>query len=164
MTMLELSLLLAALLCTLTAGLVFAFASVVMPGIGKLDDKAFLRAFQVIDGVIQAGQPVFGLVWLGSVVALVLSAVIGAMRLDGVAQAVVVLTALVYVTGVQVPTFRISVPLNNALQRLSVDTMDDDALAAARRAFESRWVRWNALRTVVASLVSTALLLVLLWL
>ena len=163
MFLLELVLILATLLCALTAGLVFAFASVVMPGIGKLGDREFIRSFQVIDGVIQAGQPVFGLVWMGSVVALLLSAVMGGLQLDGMERAFVIVSALVYVLGVQVPTFRINVPLNNALQRLDVDAMDKDALASARRAFENRWVKWNSIRTVVASLVSVALMFVLLW-
>ena len=163
MFFLELVLILATLLCALTAGLVFAFASVVMPGIGKLGDRDFIRSFQLIDGVIQAGQPVFGLVWMGSVVALLLSAVMGGLQLDGMERAFVIVSALVYVLGVQVPTFRINVPLNNTLQRLDVDAMDKDALASARRAFENRWVRWNSIRTVVASLVSVALMFVLLW-
>jgi uncharacterized membrane protein len=163
MYFLELVLILATLLCALTAGLVFAFASVVMPGIGKLGDREFIRSFQVIDGVIQAGQPVFGLVWMGSVVALLLSAVMGGLQLDGMERAFVIVSALVYVVGVQMPTFRINVPLNNTLQRLDVDAMDKDALASARRAFENRWVRWNSIRTVVASLVSVALMFVLLW-
>lgn len=164
MHLLELVLILATLLCALTAGFVFAFASVVMPGIGKLGDREFIRSFQVIDGVIQAGQPVFGLVWMGSVVALLLSAVMGVLQLDGIERALVVVSALVYVLGVQVPTFRINVPLNNTLQRLDIDAMDEDALASARRAFENRWVRWNSIRTVMASLVSVALMFVLLWL
>ena len=163
MFFLELVLILATLLCALTAGLVFAFASVVMPGIGKLADREFVRSFQVIDGVIQAGQPVFGLVWIGSVVALVLSAVMGGLQLDGTERAVIIGSALVYVLGVQVPTFRINVPLNNTLQRLDVDAMDKDALASVRRAFENRWVKWNSIRTFVASLVSVALMFVLLW-
>jgi uncharacterized membrane protein len=164
MSFLELVLILATLLCALTAGFVFAFATVVMPGTGKLGDKEFIRSFQVIDGIIQAGQPVFGLVWMGSAVALLVSAVMGAMQLDGVERAFVVASALVYVFGVQVPTFRKNVPLNNTLQRLDVDAMDEYALASARRAFESRWVRWNTIRTVLATLVSAALMFVLLWL
>ena len=163
MFLLELALILATLLCALTAGLVFAFASVVMPGIGKLGDRDFIRSFQVIDGVIQAGQPVFGLVWMGSVVALLLSAVMGGLQLDGIERVFGIVSALVYVVGVQAPTFKINVPLNNTLQRLDVDAMDKDALASARRAFENRWVRWNSIRTVVASLVSVALMFVLLW-
>ena len=164
MSLLELFLILATLLVALVAGFVFAFATVVMPGIHKLGDKEFIRSFQVIDGVIQAGQPVFGLVWMGSAVALLVSAVMGALQLDGIERVFIVISALVYVFGVQVPTFRINVPLNNALQRLDIDAMDEDALASARHAFENRWVKWNSIRTVMASLVSVALMLVLLWL
>ena len=164
MNLLELALIVATLLCALTAGFVFAFATVVMPGIGTLGDKEFIRGFQVIDGVIQAGQPVFGLVWVGSALALVISAVMAVIQLHGTMQVLVVVAALVYVFGVQLPTFRINVPLNNALQKLDVDAMDEHELASARQGFEERWLRWNLIRTVIASLVSVALMLVLLWL
>ncbi len=164
MNLLEPALILATLLCALTAGFVFSFASVVMPGIGRLNDRDFIRSFQEIDGIIQNGQPVFGLVWMGSAAALALSAVLGVLLLDGLERAIVIGSALAYALGVQLPTFRISVPLNNALQRLDSDAMDEDALASARRVFEIRWVRWNTFRTAVASLVSAALMFVLLWL
>ncbi len=36
-----------------------------------LNDREFIRAFQVLDRVIQNRQPLFMLVWVGSVVALV---------------------------------------------------------------------------------------------
>ena len=164
MSFLEIVLILATLLVALVAGFVFAFATVVMPGTGKLSDKEFIRSFQVIDGVIQAGQPVFGLVWLGSALAILVSAVMGVLQLDGIERAVIVISALVYIFGVQVPTITINVPMNNNLQRLDVDAMDVDALASARSAFENRWVKWNTIRTIVASLVSVALMVVLLWL
>ena len=164
MSFLEAVLIIATLLCALTAGFVFAFATVVMPGIGRLGDKAFIRGFQVIDGIIQSGQPVFGLVWVGSGVALVLSAGMAGLHLDGLDQVVVIGSAVAYILGVQLPTFRINVPLNNALQALDTETMDEAALASARQDFEDRWVRWNSIRTGIACLVSTALMLVLLWL
>ena len=164
MTFFELALILATLLVALVAGFVFAFATVVMPGIGKLGDREFIRSFQVIDGVIQAGQPVFGLVWIGSALALIVAAVMGALQLDGIERALIVVSALVYVFGVQVPTIAINVPMNNTLQRQDTETMDDDALASARGAFEKRWVKWNLIRTILASLVSVALIVVLLWL
>ena len=72
----EIALILATFLCSLVAGLVFVFAVVVMPGIGSLNDREFIRAFQVIDGVIQNNQPAFVFVWIGSAVALVTSAVL----------------------------------------------------------------------------------------
>ena len=67
----QIALILATLLCSLTAGFVLAFAVVVMPGIRSLNDREFIRAFQVIDRVIQNRQPIFVLVWIGSIVALV---------------------------------------------------------------------------------------------
>lgn len=151
MTAFELLVLAAALLCALVAGFLFAFAVVVMPGIAKLDDAGFLRAFQVIDGVIQRGQPLFGLVWLGSVVAVIAAGVWGGWALAGLDRAIVVLAALVYLLGVQLPTFVVNIPLNNRVQRLAI----------ARGEFEPRWNRWNALRTACAALASLLLLLLL---
>ena len=65
------ALILAAFLCSLVAGFLFAFAVVVMPGIRRLNDKEFIRAFQVMDRVIQNNQPSFMLVWVGSVITLI---------------------------------------------------------------------------------------------
>jgi hypothetical protein len=48
-----------------------------MPGIKRLDDGGFIRAFQVIDGVIQNDQPVFIFVWVGSVLTLIAAALLG---------------------------------------------------------------------------------------
>jgi hypothetical protein len=42
-----------------TAGCLFAFAAVVMPGLRSLDEGGFIRTFQVIDRVIQNDQPLF---------------------------------------------------------------------------------------------------------
>lgn len=64
---------LATLLTALVAGFLLAFAVVVMPGVRRLDDASFIRAFQAIDGVIQRNQPVFIGIWLGSVIAVMAS-------------------------------------------------------------------------------------------
>ena len=48
------------LLCALVTGFIFTYAVVVMPGFAKLDDRDFIRAFQVTDGVIQNNQPLLG--------------------------------------------------------------------------------------------------------
>ncbi len=157
----QIALILAAFLCSLVAGFVFAFALVVMPGIRSLNDREFIRAFQVMDRIIQNNQPVFVLVWVRSVVALVTSAVLGFGQLDGAGRLLMIFAALAYLFGVQLSTFTINVPLNNKLQTLDVDAMNESSREAARRDFEPRWNRWNSFRTVFASLAS-ALLLVLL--
>ena len=158
----HLTLMVATLLCSLVAGFVFAFAVVVMPGIAKLGDGEFLRAFQVMDRVIQNNQPVFLLVWMGSVVALLASAAIGIGKLDGTGRLLMIAAVLLYLLGVQLPTITINIPLNNTVQTLEIDAMDETAQAAARQDFESRWNRWNSIRTVLASLVTVLLIILLL--
>ena len=155
------ALVLAAFLCSLVAGFVFAFTFVVMPGIRSLNDRDFIRAFQVMDRIIQNNQPIFVLVWVGSVVAVVTSAVLGFGQLDGAERLLMIFAALAYLFGVQLPTFTINVPLNNKLQTLDVNAMNDTAQKGARRDFEPRWNRWNSFRTVFASLASVLLLVLL---
>ena len=143
------------------AGFLFAFAVVAMPGIRSLGDREFIRAFQAMDRVIQNNQPVFMLVWVGSVLALVTSAVLGIGQLDGAGRLLVIVAAIAYLLGVQLPTFTVNIPLNNKLQNLDVDVMNDTAQKAARRDFEPRWNRWNSIRTAFASLASILLMILL---
>ena len=157
----QIALLVATLLCSLVAGFVFAFAFVVMPGIKSLNDREFIRAFQVMDRVIQNGQPMFVFVWVGSAVVLVASAVLGTAQLDGGERLLMIVATFAYVLGVQVTTMTINVPLNNRLQTLDVDTMDETTRKDARAEFEPRWSRWNSIRTALASLTSVLLMILL---
>jgi uncharacterized membrane protein len=161
MTLFRACSILATVLCSLVAGFLFAFATVVMPGIKKLEDGTFIQAFQVIDGVIQKGQPVFGFVWVGSVLSLVAAAVMGMWKLGGLDRPLMIAAALVYLLGVQVPTITINIPLNNQLQRLDVSTLNEAARKRAREDFETRWNRWNVFRAVCASVVPVLLVLLL---
>ena len=160
-TLFPMLLILATLLCALTTGLLFTFAVVTMPGINSLNDGEFIRAFQVMDGVIQNNHPLFVLVWLGSVVALLLTAVLGLTQLDTVGKAILLTATALYLLGVQLPTGVINVPLNNHLQTLDVGKMNRDDQATARLNFEPRWNRWNRMRTAVATLVTMLLILLL---
>lgn len=151
----------ATLLCSLVAGFLFAFATIVMPGIKTLNDREFIRAFQAIDGVIQNNQPLFVAVWIGSVVASVTTAGLGFGQLDGIQRLLLVAAPLIYILGVQLSTFTINVPLNNQLQALNVDAMNEAALKAARMNFEPSWNRWNLVRTPFAGLASILFMILL---
>lgn len=153
---------LAAFLCSLVAGFLFAFAFVVMPGIGRLRDGDFLRAFQAIDRIIQNNQPLFMLVWVGSVVSLAAAAALGLRQLDGIGLLLMSSAGVAYIFGVQLPTITINIPLNNNLQFLDVDDLSDAALEAARKEFEPPWNRWNMIRTALSSLTSALLIILLL--
>jgi len=152
---------LAAFFCSLVAGFLFAFAVVVMPGIKNLGDREFLLAFQEMDGVIQRGHPLFGLVWLGSVLALVAGLALGVGQLDGLDRLLLVLASEVYLLGVQLPTFIVNIPLNNALKTFDIEGADEAARRSARERFEPRWNRWNMIRTALAVLTSAMLVVLL---
>lgn len=156
----HLALLLATLLCTLVAGFLVSFAVVVMPGLRALSPAEYLRSFQAMDGVIQRGHPLFALLWVGSVLALLVAAALGWSQLEGLERAVLLAAGGVYLLGVQVPTFAFNIPLNNRLQSLEVADMEPAAQEALRAEFEGRWVRSNTARTLLACLVSGALLVV----
>ena len=156
------TLILATLLCSLVAGFLFAFSVVVMPGIRSLTDREFIRAFQKIDRVIQNNQPIFILVWVGSVVTLIISAVFGIGQLDGIERLLLIVAVLAYLLGVQLPTITNNVPLNNKLQTLDADALDAAAQNKARGEFEPRWNRWNSIRAALSCLVSALLMILLL--
>ena len=104
LTLFQVLVMLATFLCSLVAGFLFAFAVVIMPGIRSLDDVGFIRAFQVIDRVIQNNQPLFMFVWVGSALSLIAAAVFGLWALGGVDRLILIAAALVYLLCVQLPT------------------------------------------------------------
>ena len=153
------------LLCALVAGLVLGFAVVVMPGIAKLSDREFLAAFKRMDRIIQDRQPIFMLVWVGSILSTIVTLVLGTLELGGVELGGVQLGVMwaacgLYLLAVQGPTIRINIPLNNAVQALDIESLNDAAVADARARFEAPWNRWNRFRTL-AAIASVVALLVL---
>ncbi len=114
-------LLVSTLLCALVTGFVFTYAVVVMPGFAKLDDREFIHAFQMTDGVIQNNQPLFMLAWVGSIVSIVATMVLGFIELHGTERWTIIAIGVVYLMGVQGITILIHLALNNSLQRVEID-------------------------------------------
>ena len=161
MDIFQIALIISAFLWSLVSGFLFAYAIVVMPGIKNLNDREFIRAFQVTDRIIQNNQPVFMLVWVGSAIAIIVSALFGIGRLQGVDLFLLALAALAYILGVQVSTIAIHLPLNNKLQTLDVDAMNETDIKVARNNFEPRWNASNLIRTAIASCVTVLLITLL---
>jgi uncharacterized membrane protein len=155
------ALVVAALLVALTAGFLFGFAVVVMPGFGRLRDREYLRAFQAVDGIIQDGQPIFGVVVGGSAVALAVATALSFGKLGGADRGLLVAAAVAYVAGGVIPTAAVNLPLNNRLVAEDVHALDDDAAARIRAEFEQRWNRANNVRTVVLTAAAAALIVIL---
>ena len=158
---LHVTLLLSIIFCSLVAGLLFGFAIVVMPGIAKLSDKEYLLTFKHMDGIIQNNQPLFVLVWVGSILSVILTLVFGIMNLKGEQLYLLAGAASVYLVGVQLPTFRVNIPLNNELQNLDIEELEETQAKSSRTKFETPWNRWNRIRTINAIVAVSMFLLVL---
>ena len=144
-------LLVAAVLAGLQAGTYFTWASGVMPGLARADDRTFVDAMQQIN--IAIVNPVFMLSFLGA--PLLAGAAIVACgpsarpwAVAGAALAV----GTILITGAG------NIPLNNALDAAGPVSQIKD-LAAARADFEGLWVKLNIART----LTSTGALACLVW-
>ena len=154
-------LMLTIMLCSLVAGLLFGFAIVVMPGIAKLTDKEYLLAFKHMDGIIQNNQPLFILVWAGSILSIIITLILGIMNLGGTQIYLMVFASILYLFGVQLPTFRFNIPLNNSIQHLDIESLEESEATSSRVDFEIPWNRWNRIRTVNAILAVSMLLFLL---
>ena len=154
MSIFDVALVLSAFLCSLVAGFLFAYAIVIMPGIKNLEDKQFIKAFQITDRVIQDNHPVFLFVWIGSVISLIVCALTGFEKLQGLDFFLLLLITVAYLAGVQVLTIAIHLPLNKKLQAYDVEAMSVEEFYEARIGFEGRWNRSNQIRTIIACGVS----------
>ena len=87
------------LLCALVTGFVFTNAVIVMPGLAEFAEEEFIRAFQVTDEVIQNNQPIFMIVWVGSVISVVGNLIVSLMGLYSVETVLVVIAGSLYLLG-----------------------------------------------------------------
>ena len=159
MAFLDISLIFAILLCSLVSGFIFTYSIVVMPGLSNLNDKDFLKAFQVTDAVIQNNQPLFMFTWIGSIVA-ILTTIVASLITVGLSEAwLIILVGAAYLLGVQGITVAIHIPLNNHIQKVKIEELNDETLADERLKFETKWNFFNKIRTGIAISVSILMLI-----
>ena len=118
MDFLDISLFFSILLCALATGFILTYAIIVMPGLSKLDDKEFIKAFQVTDGIIQNNQPIFILIWVGSIIS-VLGTIITSILSLGIVEAwPIIFVGVIYLLVVHGITISIYFPLNKHIQKI----------------------------------------------
>ena len=154
MEILNISLFFSTLLCSLVTGFILTYAIVVMPGLSKLDDKEFIKAFQVTDGIIQNNQPIFILIWVGSIISVVSTIIISIFTLGILEGWKIIFVSLVYLIGVQAITIIIHLPLNRRIQKIDINSTNLQSLNEERKNFETKWNYFNNIRTVIAFLVT----------
>ena len=159
MEILNISLFFSTLLCSLVTGFILTYAIVVMPGLSKLDDKEFIKAFQVTDGIIQNNQPIFILIWVGSIISVVSTIIISIFTLGILEAWKIIFVSLVYLIGVQAITIIIHLPLNRRIQKIDINSISSQSLNEERKNFETKWNYFNNIRTVIAFLVTLFFLL-----
>ena len=153
MEILDISLFFSILLSALVTGFILTYAIVIMPGLSNLDDKEFIKAFQVTDGIIQNNQPIFILIWIGSIVS-VLSTIITSILSLGILDAwLIIFVSVVYLLLVQGITILIHLPLNKSIQNIDINSSNSETLSKMRKSFETKWNYFNNVRTVVAFFV-----------
>ena len=161
MDFLDISLIFSILSCSLVTGFIFTYAIVVLPGFSKLDDKEYIKAFQVTDEVIQNNQPLFMLTWIGSILS-VLGAILASILSPDLGETwFIVLIGVVYLVGVQGITITIHLPINNHIKDLNLDELDNQTLIKERLKLETKWNYFNNIRTGAGLFVIMSLLLVL---
>jgi uncharacterized membrane protein len=131
----------------LMAGLFYAYACSVMPGLGRADDRTFVSAMQQINVAIVNGW--FLIIFLG---ALGFTALAAALHLPAGGRGALpwIAAGLVLYVIALGTTIGLNIPLNNELTAAG----DPDGivdLAAVRERFEAAWVRWHLVRTVAST-------------
>lgn len=135
--------LLATLLFGLAAGFFFAFAIDVAPALARAESSAAITVFQQINIVVRNAW--FGAVYFGAVVVPPLALTLAAGERRTLPWWLGLAAWLVYLGGVQAPTFMVNVPINEV-----VAAWTPSAPAGDWRALLERWMTFNTLRTIAA--------------
>lgn len=131
----------------LVAGLFYAYACSVMLGLRHTDDRTFIDVMQRINVAIL--NLWFVLSFVGAFLSTGLAVLLHVPG-DGRPVLLPVTAALVLYLMVIAITRRVNIPLNNELGAAGLpERIIDPAMVRAR--FEGLWVRWNVVRTVVAT-------------
>jgi uncharacterized membrane protein len=130
----------------LMAGIYYAYACSVMPGLRRTDDRTFVSTMQSINDAILNGW--FFLAFIG---ALLLTGLAGVVQLGAGQRPALpwIIAAFVLYGLTIVATGAVNVPLNDELMAAGDPGQIAD-LAAVRARFESTWVRWNLVRTAAS--------------
>ncbi|MCP4884656.1 MAG: DUF1772 domain-containing protein [Flavobacteriales bacterium] len=147
-------LILSVLFTGLTAGLCFTWTNAVTPGIGRLDNISFLKAFQAMNRAIINGQ--FMIVFLGPTILLFINTYL--FRYNSTAFWIFLVAAILFFVGVGLVTVFGNVPLNEILDKSNLEALSKDELQELRNKFEQPWNRLHMIRTL-SSLISFVLLI-----
>jgi uncharacterized membrane protein len=134
-----------ATLTGLFAGLLYAWACSVTPGLAALSDTEYITAFRSMNRAIQ--NPVFFASFVGAALLLPVCTWSSAgPSLTSRFWCLLAATVLYWIGGIGITAFG-NIPLNNALEAFHPQGATAQDLAAMRFRFETPWNRLHTLRT-----------------
>lgn len=152
-TIVSLLLWFAAIGCGLMAGLYFAFSAFIMRALARIDRAHGVAAMNAINADIL--RSLFMPLFIGTTVASLVLAVLGALRLGAPGALPMLGGGLVYFFGMFVVTMFFNVPLNNAL---AAEGSGPEPLWAL---YVRRWTLWNHGRTLASTAACALFILAL---
>lgn len=128
----------------LTAGLCFTWSNAVTPGIGRLDNLSFLKAFQAMNRAIINGK--FMIVFFGPVLLLFLNTYL--FKGNNISFWLFLIAAILFFIGIGLVTIFGNVPLNEVLDKSNLEALSNVELQELRDKFEQPWNRLHIIRTL----------------
>lgn len=128
----------------LTAGLCFTWSNAVTPGIGRLDNLTFLKAFQAMNRAIINGK--FLIVFFGPVLLLILNTYL--FRGNNTSFWLFLIAAILFFIGIGLVTIFGNVPLNEVLDKSNLEALSNVELQELRDKFEQPWNLLHTIRTL----------------
>ena len=135
------------LLTGLSAGLCFTWSNAITPGIGRLDDFGYLRAFQQMNRSII--NPLFILVFFGPFFLGLINLYLFKDASSSMIWLLIFAMAF-YFFGVLLVTIFGNVPLNDLLDKTDLTKASLEDLKSLRNRFEKKWNRLHLIRTVTS--------------
>lgn len=128
----------------LTAGLCFTWSNAVTPGIGRLDNLSFLKAFQAMNRAIINGK--FMIVFFGPVLLLFLNTYL--FKGNNTSFWLFLIAAILFFIGIGLVTIFGNVPLNELLDKSNLEALSKIELQKLRDKFEKPWNLLHTIRTL----------------
>jgi uncharacterized membrane protein len=142
--------------CALIAGVFFAFSTFVMQALARLPAAQGIAAMQAIN--ITVINPWFMVAFLGTAVACILLVIASLLKWHQPSAIYWLVGGLFYLIGTILVTLVFNVPLNEALAKVTPDSVDGANLWAK---YLNDWTFWNHIRTVAALVGAIAFTLAL---
>ena len=148
---------LAILFTGLMAGIFFTWSNAIKPGIGKLSDLEYLRAFQSMNRVILNNTS--KIIFSGAIITTGLLPIFYFNLYPNNIFWMFISAFIIYWIGAFFVTIIGNIPLNELLDKTSLESISLEELKTIRTSIEVKWNNFNLIRSI-SSVVSFTLLIV----